>query len=93
MVDDETLDQLAHGDDAFPAAANVDDRVDDGVVIGSFIDAVVFFGDQLFQNVGKIRRHGFADLGAGVFTGRALTDLNETVEGDAEPLILVLGYL
>ena len=93
MVNDQTLDQLAHGNDAFPAAADVDDGVDDGVIIGSLVHTVILLGDQLFQDVGKILRHGLADFGAGVFAGCAFADLNETVQGDAVPLIFVFGDL
>ena len=91
MVNDQALDELAHGNDAFPAAADVDDGVDNGIIIGSLVHTVIFFGDELFQDVGKIRRHGLADLGAGVFAGCALADLNKAVQGDAVPLILVFG--
>ena len=93
MVDDETLDQLAHGDDAFPAAADMNDRVDDRIVIGGLVHAVIFFSDQLLQNVGEIRWHSLADLGTGILAGSPLADLDQAVQGDAEPLILVLGYL
>ena len=34
-----------------------------------------------------------ADFGAGVFAGCAFADLNETVQGDAVPLIFVFGDL
>ena len=91
MVNDQALDELAHGNDALPAAANVNDGVDDGIIIGSLVHAVIFLGDELLQNVGKIRRHGFADFGTGVFAGCALADLNEAVQRDAEPLVLVFG--
>ena len=91
MVNDQALDQLAHGNYALTAAADMDDGIDDGIIIGSLIHAVILLGDELLQNVGKIRRHGFADFRTGVLAGCALTDLNETVQGDAEPLVLVFG--
>ena len=72
MVNDQALDELAHGNDAFPAAADVDDGVDNGIIIGSLVHTVIFFGDELFQDVGKIRRHGPALAEAQVHGGMSM---------------------
>ena len=46
--------------------------------------------EHLVNDVGVLRRHGLADLGAGVLGAHQAADLNEPVEGDAVPLPHVL---
>ena len=91
VIHRQTLDQLAQLDQEVGGAADIDDGGDDVLVIIALVCILVVGVDQLVDDVGIFRRHGFAHLGARVLGADQTAHFNEPVEGDAVPLPHILG--
>ena len=65
-------------------AAQLHRRAQDVIVIRFLVDVPGV--DHLLHNVGKIRRHGLADLGAGIFGGGVPGHLDQPVENHPVPI-------
>ena len=81
------LDEVAHGDDEALGPVDVDDGGDDVLVVIPLVVELVVGVEQLVDDVGVLLGQGLPDLGAGVLGGDQAADVDETVEGDAVPLL------
>ena len=90
MVHGQGLDGGAHGLDHIGGLADGDDGVDEVLEI-VFLGAVLVTDvDQLVQDLPVALGHLLPDMVAGVLDGDEAADLDQTVEGDAVPLVQVL---
>ena len=88
VVHRQPLDELAQLDEEVGGPVQVDDGVDDVLVVVPLVRLVLLVVgvDQLVDDVGVLRGHGLADLGAGVLGADQAAQVDEPVEGDAVPL-------
>ena len=87
MVNDQALDQLTESSYKLLRPAHPYNRGDNGGVIGFFVSDICLFRHQLFNDIGKFRRHLLSHLGTGVFGRNHLADLNQTVDGHSLPVV------
>ena len=93
MIHDHSLDQFAQFDDKLRRASDIDDRMDDLVVVTFLIFQLLFFGDQLLDDIGKILRQCSSHLGSGVLGGHSGQHPYETVQCDLVPVFQKLLFL
>ena len=96
VVDDKALNQIAECDNTFRCPADPDNRIDNFVIVKLFVLNFFFFGNQLFDDIGKIVGQRLAHLGAGIFGRNAFGHLHQPVNRDLEPIlqhILILFLL
>ena len=86
MIHNKALDQLCQGNDKILCPADLNDRIDDGIVICFFVQNFRFLCDQFFNHIGIICGKSFSYFGPGIFGGCCLTDFNKTVERDLIPV-------
>ena len=86
------LNQLTQGNDELLRLSDSDNRAHDRVIVRSLIHDIRLLRNQLFDDIGKILRQGFPHLGAGVFAGCPLADLNQTVQGNLVPVLHVVLF-
>ena len=86
MIHDQTLDQFCKRNDKILRTADLNDRIDDGIVICFFVQNFRFLCDQFFNHIGIIYGKSFSYFGPGIFGGCCLTDFNKTVESDLIPV-------
>ena len=93
MVHNQPLDQFTEGHDEFLCPPHPYDGGHNGAVIGFLVPHVHLFRNQFFNHICKFRRQGLADFGAGVLAGRPLAHLNQAVQGNLVPVLLVMYLL
>ena len=62
VVDDKALNQVAERNNTFRCPADPDNRIDNFVVVKLFVLNFFFFGNQLFDDIGKIVGQRLAHL-------------------------------
>ena len=67
MIHNKTLDQFCQGNDKILCPADLNDRIDDGIVICFFVQNFRFLCDQLLDHIGIVCRKCLTDLGTGIF--------------------------
>ena len=92
MVHRQALDELAQLDEEVGSPVQIDDGVDDVLVIVPLVRLIflVVGVDQLVDDIGVLRGHGLAHLGAGVLGADQAAQVDEPVEGDTVPLPHIL---
>ena len=86
VVDDQPLDQIAHGDDEFLGAVGFDDGRDDRIEIFAFVINIVVFVEKFIDDVAVPARQRAAHLGTRVLGGAQTADFKQAAECDAVPL-------
>ena len=66
--------------------------MDNLIIVCLFVLDLFLLGDQFFDDVGKVFRQGFSDLGTGVFGGDTFDDLHQAVEGYFIPVFEVIFF-
>ena len=93
MINNESLNQLCHGNDEVLGASDFEDSLDDRLVVCFFVEHLRLFGNQLLDDIAIIRRQGFPHFGTGVFGRNDFADVDQAVQHDLVPVIDVLLLL
>ena len=89
VIDDQTLDQVAHRDDELLCAVGLDDGRNNRIEVFALIVNVIILVEQFVDDVAVPARQGAAHLFARVFGRAQAADLEQTAERDAVPLCAV----
>ena len=89
VIDDQTLDQVAHRDDELLCAVGLDDGRNNRIEVFALIVNVIILVEQFVDDVAVPARQGASHLFARVFGRAQAADLEQTAERDAVPLCAV----
>ena len=89
MIHNKTLDQFCQGNDKILCPADLNDRIDDGIVICFFVQNFRFLCDQLLDHICIVCRKCLTDLGTGIFGCRCLAYFDQTIKCDLIPVLHV----
>ncbi len=90
LVNGQSLDDVADGDDEIVCTTSGDDGVNNDVDIGGLVGVVRAFVEQFLDDVGEIFRQGFPHLGARVFAADVAADSHQPMDGDVIPVLHVV---
>ena len=93
LVDDETVDEVADGDDERLASTDFDHGVDDGVVVVLPVGFALCLIEEFGDDVGEFGFEEFLELRTRVFVVDEACHLDDLVDGHAIPVVEVLGIL
>ena len=92
IINGQVLDQTAQCHNKLVRNAGIDDGMDDLIVVKLLILVTVIYMEQFINNIGKLLRHLFSHLGAGIFRRYFPTDLNKSVNGDLLPVFGITSH-
>ena len=94
MVHRQPLNQAGQGNDEVVSLLELEQGVDDLLVVEQLVVVLVALGmQQLVQDVAVGRRHRLAHLGAGVFGGKQLCQVDQALQHKAVPLLAAAPLL
>ena len=94
LVDSQSLDDVANGDNEVVGTACGDDGIDDDIDVSGLVDVIGAFVKQFLNDIAEILGQRFAHLGTRIFRRHITADGYKTMDGDVIPVveIFLVGF-